>query len=142
MLISLIISLIFIVYMVGFKTYPADERIDRIDEFKWYEMPLKWFMLWAKWTGFTSPHKYYYYIGVPSDRLKKHEYQHGVQTYRDGALMFRLISTYEFIKGLFKYRSFESAYLNVPYEIEARWAEMYAAEMYSKQVRKFGEMMR
>ncbi len=119
----MVLMLLFLAYMAGFKTLPSDGRIYRVDDFKWYELPIKWFMKLAGWTGYTSPHKYYYFIGVPSVQLKRHENQHGVQMYRDGTLDYHLTYGGEFIKGVFQGKSFRQAYLDIPYEVEARTAE-------------------
>ncbi len=95
----------------------------RIDDFKWYELPVKWGMLLFGWKGYTAPVKYIYFIGVPTRRLKKHECKHSEQMSIEGALKYHIVYFYHFIKGLILQKGFKQAYLDIPYEIEARKAE-------------------
>ncbi len=99
------------------------DRIIKIDNFKWYELPIKWMMMLFGWTGYTAPYRYIYFIEVPSRRLKKHECKHAEQMSTSGALKYHAVYLYHFLKGLVYWRSFKLAYLEIPYEIEAREAE-------------------
>lgn len=110
-------------FIINTKPYPPDERIIRIDDFKWYELPVKWMMMLLGWRGYTSPSKYYYYIGVPTVQLKRHEKQHGVQMYRDGTVTYHFVYAYHFTKGIVQGKGIRQAYLDIPYEIEARESE-------------------
>ncbi len=99
------------------------DRIIKIDSFKWYELPIKWMMLLFGWKGYTAPYKYIYFIGIPSTQLKKHERKHPEQMKRDGVFTYHIVYTYHFIKGVVLLKGFKQAYLDIPYEIEARKAE-------------------
>jgi hypothetical protein len=56
------------------------------------------------------------------NRLYTHEKKHARQQEEYG-LMFYIIYLYEYFKRLIKTHSHSEAYLNIPYEVEARRAE-------------------
>jgi len=98
-------------------------RTIKIDDFKWYELPIKWMMMLFGWKGYTAPIKYIYFIGVPSRRLKKHECKHAEQMKEDGIVKYHIVYLYHFIRGLLAFKGIKRSYLDIPYEIIARKAE-------------------
>jgi len=95
----------------------------KIDDFNWYELPIKWMMLLLGWSGYTSPSKYIYFIGIPSRRLKKHECNHAERMEEDGWIKYHIVYFYHFVKGLALLKGIKQSYLDIPYEVEAREAE-------------------
>ncbi len=65
---------------------------------------------------------YYYSENLISDGLDAHEMEHIKQQQREGLLIFGVKYVFYFLTGLFKSLSFKQAYLDIPYEVEARQA--------------------
>lgn len=59
-----------------------------------------------------------------SDSLLRHELEHCYQVRRQGFLKFYLSYLYFYIRGRLRYRHHALAYRNIPYEVEARRAEL------------------
>lgn len=57
-----------------------------------------------------------------SDAWRRHEDCHKAQYARDGWFLFTRRYIWQWLAGIFKYRSITQAYLNVSYEVEARQA--------------------
>ena len=95
----------------------------KINQFKWYELPIKWFMWWFGWTGYTAPTKTIYFTIEPPIWLIRHEMTHVAQMERDGVLKYHAVWLYWFVHGLVNGKGASKAYLDIPYEIEARAAE-------------------
>jgi hypothetical protein len=56
--------------------------------------------------------------------LRNHEWAHYWQQVRDGIVWFKMRYVFEWIIGLFKYRSHRQAYYNISYEREAMQAQL------------------
>lgn len=59
----------------------------------------------------------------PSPRLLKHEVEHSKQYKEHGIIGFLFLYTIRFLEQLVVHKNFKKAYLNIPFEIEARKAE-------------------
>ena len=57
------------------------------------------------------------------DRLLRHELAHVKQVTRHGLILFLVRYVAEFLRLLWRYRSFNAAYSNISFEVEARAAE-------------------
>ena len=86
-------------------------------------------LLWKIWplknySAITLPWGVYYNPDcVRSLRLIKHETQHIVQRNAEGLLKFYFKYLCFYVFNLLKYRNHTLAYMQIPYEIEAREAE-------------------
>lgn len=96
----------------------------KINNFKWYELPIKWLMKLFGWGGYTSPFKIIYYTKIPSRRLIRHENTHMKQMEKDGRVKYHAVWGYYFLYGwLVQWKSAKQAYEDIPYEVEARASE-------------------
>ncbi len=80
----------------------------------------KMFKLWG-----ISLYPYILYADSPKDiplRILRHETCHWTQQRKDG-LRFYIKYLFFYFKNYLKYKNHNDAYLNIPYEIEARRAE-------------------
>lgn len=59
-----------------------------------------------------------------SPKLTNHELEHVSQMRREGVIRFYAKYLWYYFKGLLRYRNSYLAYYNIPYEAEARAAEM------------------
>lgn len=57
------------------------------------------------------------------ERLMRHELAHVRQVNRHGVVLFLIRYVSEFLRLLWRYRSFNDAYSNISFEVEARAAE-------------------
>lgn len=82
---------------------------------------LKLFPEWVD--AFTIGQTIYCRDDTPSPRLLAHEAKHCEQYKEHGIIGFLFLYLLHFIKEFLKCGDFKKAYLNIPFEIEARRAE-------------------
>lgn len=84
---------------------------------------LPWLPLPRRYTAITLVCLVLVRKGHDSDRLRLHEHVHWEQWKELWIIGFLVLYLGYFIRGLFKHRSWDKAYLNIPFEREARASE-------------------
>ena len=82
---------------------------------------LKLFPSWVD--AFTIGQTIYVRGSSISDRLLKHEAEHSKQYKEHGIIGFLFLYTIRFLEQLVIHNNFKKAYLNIPFEVEARKVE-------------------
>lgn len=70
--------------------------------------------------AFTVGRHIYCRSDNPSEQLLRHETAHILQYEKYGIIRFLLIYYLDYLSGLTRYQNHNDAYLNIPFEVEAR----------------------
>jgi hypothetical protein len=91
------------------------------------EVPNFWF---CNLTGYSiTLFPFIFYCGFPTTDIRVHEYTHVSQIREKGWIKFYVSYLWYYSKNLLKYRDSYTAYMQIPYEIEAYSTQDRALEM-------------